>query len=192
MKKRLLAVVLTLSLVFGSTTTAYAAESAPVFSAPAESAPVFSASESIGLAHEVIVTEFDLNNDVIPYLDEAAVYIDGNEQAEEAAEETAAAAVEGALNDLTTAQSIVEKIEVIDTTSAEKAVEKANTELATFEEKGEAASESAQAAVTNAETANTAGTKGEAVAAKAKAEEELSEAEANLIEATDAYDAAWK
>ena len=173
--------------------------------APAVQA-VAAASESIGMAHEVLVTEFDLNSSVVPYLDEAAVYINGGTLPNSEAAETPAAGAEGqdaeapaeaaeitgAYQDLETAQSILEKIDVIDTSRVDAATENTTKELTVFKEKTDEAEQLVESATQSAETANTSGSKQEATAAKEQAEVDLAKAEANLSEATDAYDAAWK
>lgn len=102
MRKRILALVLILSLSLGLTSTVYAAEEfveqaveepqeapAPSSEEPSggsDESPAEQVSESISVAEsaseainsaQVIVTEMDLSTDVLPYLNEAAVYVDG-------------------------------------------------------------------------------------------------------------------
>ena len=177
--------------------------------ASASIAAATEAAASIGMTHEVVVTELDLGTEVIPYLNEAAVYIDGGtlpaaEPAEEilkdadgaegpeGPEETEGEQITGAFDDLSVAQSIIEKIEETDTSDLEENLEETQKELNTFKEKKNASKESAESAIANAETAGTTNSKKEAVEAKEQAELDLEQAEANLSDATDAYDAAWK
>ncbi|MBP5384761.1 MAG: hypothetical protein J6Y57_07290 [Lachnospiraceae bacterium] len=160
---------------------------APSVSEAAEAAQA--ASEGIAQTqHDVIVTELDISNSLLPYLDEAAVYIDGGVITGEGNTQTE---VTGVTGNLTEAAQALENTDV-DTTALEESITQTEENTGKFKDKEKETKDAAEEASSHAENANTAGSKTEALEEKEKAENALAIAETHLYEATDAYDEARK